>query len=83
MTEIMTRIVAEFRADGPDHGYNGDVDSLALLFWQGEKVAYDRLRILAHQGFDVAAWKTRTIGRYMALLALAGVEAGEGMKGRP
>jgi hypothetical protein len=76
--EIMIRIVAEFRHDGPGCGYNGDVDSLATLFWHGEAAAYGELRICAPKGFDVEAWKGRTIRRYQSLLSLAGAEPGSG-----
>jgi hypothetical protein len=81
LPEIMLGIVAHFRRDGPGHGYNGDVDGLATLFWHGEDAAYAELRIAASQGFDVERWKRRTLGRYRFLLALAGVQSGDGRKG--
>jgi hypothetical protein len=80
--QIMIRMVAEFRRDGPECGYNGDVDSLASLFWRGEAAAYGELRICAPKDFDVEAWKSRTIRRYQSLLSLAGAKPGSG-KERP
>jgi hypothetical protein len=78
LPEIMSRLVAELRQDGPDCSYNGDVGPLATLFWRGEDAAYAELRICAPPGFDVSAWKTRTLARYVILLALARVRPGDG-----
>jgi hypothetical protein len=81
--EVMSEMVAEFRKDGPELGYNGDVGPIATLFWEGDEKAYADLQICAPRGFDVEKWKISTLGRYKALLALAGVEPGDGRKARP
>jgi hypothetical protein len=82
LPEIMTHIVDEFREDGPDHGYNGDVAHLASLYWIGEATTYAELRICAPASFDVEAWKQRTLARGRTLLALAGAKPGDGAKGQ-
>ena len=79
----MIQMIAEFRRDGPECGYNGDVGPLATLFWQGERETYAELRICPSKDFDVEAWKFRTIARHKTLLALAGAEPGDGRKARP
>jgi hypothetical protein len=78
ISEVMIRVVAEFEKDGPDHGYNGDLGPISTLFWRGEAAAYAELRICAYEGFDTEAWKSRAIGRYQSLFALAGVRLGDG-----
>jgi len=81
--EIMARMIAEFRKDGPECGYNGDVGPLATLFWKGEGATYAELRICAPKDFDVEAWKRRTVEHYKTLLSLAQVRPGDGAKGQP
>ncbi len=80
LTEIMAHMVAEFRKDGPNHGYNGDADRLATLFWHGEEKTYSELRICAPTGFDVEGWKRRKIAYLKMLLALVDAQPGDGKK---
>lgn len=83
LREIMIQMIAEFRKDGPECGYNGDVGPLATLFWEGERKTYAELRICAPKDFDVEAWKTRALARYKTLLTLAGAEQADGGRIRP
>ena len=76
--EIMVKALAEWRADGRDVGYNGDMGQLADLYWNGEAAVRKSLGVCAPADFDRNAWKDGVIARYKRLLSLAGVSPGDG-----
>ncbi len=78
LKEIMVKALAEWRADGRDVGYNGDMGQLADLYWNGEAAVRKSLGVCAPADFDRNAWKDGVVARYKRLLCLAGVAPGDG-----